>query len=250
MLKVQQIETYYSQIHVLKGVSVAVPSGQITTILGANGAGKTTLLKTISGVIQPKSGKILFDGRDITFFPPERIVGLGISQVPEGRQIFGPLTVLSNLRLGAYVRSSKSNQREVDKDLIYVQEVFPILGTRLKQKAGSLSGGEQQMLAIARALMSRPRLLLLDEPSLGLAPLIVEEIFRVISHVLEKGTTVLLVEQNAPMALEISQFAYVLETGRVVHEGPPSTLVESETVQRAYLGDQAKGKENHVRPDH
>ncbi len=250
MLKVQQIETYYGQIQVLNGVSVGVPSGQITTILGANGAGKTTLLKTISGVIQPKSGKILFDGRDITFLPPEKIVALGISQVPEGRQIFGPLSVLSNLRLGAYVRFSKSNQREIDKDLIFVQEVFPILRTRLKQKASSLSGGEQQMLAIARALMARPRLLLLDEPSLGLAPLIVEEIFRVISHVREKGTTVLLVEQNAPMALEISQYAYVLETGRVVHEGPPSALVESETVQRAYLGDQAKGEQNHVRPDH
>lgn len=236
MLKVQQIDTYYGQIHALKGVSIGVASGQITTILGANGAGKTTLLKTISGVMKPRNGGILFEGHDITSLPPEKIVGLGISQVPEGRQIFGPLSVLSNLRLGAYVRFNKSHQREVDEDLLFVQEAFPILRTRLKQKAGSLSGGEQQMLAIARALMSRPRLLLLDEPSLGLAPLIVEEIFRVISHLREQGTTGLLVEQNAPMALEISQYTYVLKTGRVVQEGRPSALVESETVRRAYLG--------------
>jgi branched-chain amino acid transport system ATP-binding protein len=235
MLEIKRISTYYGRIHILREVSVSAGSGLITAILGANGAGKTTLLKTISGVISPRSGNILFNGQDITSLPPEKIVALGISQVPEARQLFGPLSVLSNLRLGAYIRFRKESRREIDKDLDFIYEVFPILKSRLKQKASNLSGGEQQMLAIGRAMMSRPKLLLLDEPSLGLAPLAMEEIFREIKKLQEKGTTVLLVEQNARIGLEISHFAYVLETGRVILDGPPSTLVESEAVQRAYL---------------
>ena len=235
MLKIEKIHTYYGKIHVLKEVSLSTESGRITTILGANGAGKTTLLKTISGLIQPESGNIFFSGQKIMALPPEKIVALGISQVPEARQLFGPLSVLSNLRLGAYVRFKRGNRREIEKDLNDVQELFPVLKTRLKQKAGNLSGGEQQMLAIARAMMSRPQLMLLDEPSLGLAPLVVEEIFRQITRLRERGTTVLLVEQNARMGLEISHYTYVLETGRVILEGQPSELMESETVKKAYL---------------
>jgi len=235
MLEIKQINTYYDQIHILKTVSVSAGSGLITAILGANGSGKTTLLKTVSGLIPPRSGNILYNGQDITSLSPEKIVALGISQVPEARQLFGPLSVLNNLRLGAYVRFRKENRREIDKDLDFLCGIFPILKSRLKQKAGNLSGGEQQMLAIARAMMSRPKLLLLDEPSLGLAPLVVEEIFREITKLQKGGTTVLLVEQNARIGLEVSHHAYVLETGRVILEGPPSTLAESETIKRAYL---------------
>jgi len=235
MLEIKQINTYYDRIHILKTVSVSAGSGLITAILGANGSGKTTLLKTVSGLIPPRSGNILYNGQDITSLSPEKIVALGISQVPEARQLFGPLSVLNNLRLGAYVRFRKENRREIDKDLDFLCGIFPILKSRLKQKAGNLSGGEQQMLAIARAMMSRPKLLLLDEPSLGLAPLVVEEIFREITKLQKGGTTVLLVEQNARIGLEVSHHAYVLETGRVILEGPPSTLAESETIKRAYL---------------
>ena len=235
MLEIKQINTYYDRIHILKTVSVSAGSGLITAILGANGSGKTTLLKTVSGLIPPRSGNILYNGQDITSLSPEKIVALGISQVPEARQLFGPLSVLNNLRLGAYVRFRKENRREIDKDLDFLCGIFPILKSRLKQKAGNLSGGEQQMLAIARAMMSRPKLLLLDEPSLGLAPLVVEEIFREITKLQKGGTTVLLVEQNARIGLEVSHHAYVLETGRVVLEGPPSILAESETIKRAYL---------------
>jgi len=235
MLEIKQINTYYDRIHILKTVSVSAGSGLITAILGANGSGKTTLLKTVSGLIPPRSGNILYNGQDITSLSPEKIVDLGISQVPEARQLFGPLSVLNNLRLGAYVRFRKENRREIDKDLDFLCGIFPILKSRLKQKAGNLSGGEQQMLAIARAMMSRPKLLLLDEPSLGLAPLVVEEIFREITKLQKGGTTVLLVEQNARIGLEVSHHAYVLETGRVILEGPPSTLAESETIKRAYL---------------
>ncbi len=235
MLEIKQISTFYDRIHILKTVSVSAGSGLITAILGANGSGKTTLLKTVSGLITPRSGNILYNGQDITSLSPEKIVALGISQVPEARQLFGPLSVLNNLRLGAYVRFKKENRREIDKDLDFLCGIFPILKSRLREKAGNLSGGEQQMLAIARAMMSRPKLLLLDEPSLGLAPLVVEEIFREIIKLQKGGTTVLLVEQNARIGLEVSHYAYVMETGRVILDGPPSTLVESEVVKRAYL---------------
>ena len=236
MLELTGVDAYYGKVHVLRGVSIEVGGGMITSIRGANGAGKTTLLKTISGVVRPTTGKITFRGQEVNGMAPEKIVALGIGQVPEGRQIFGPLSVLSNLRLGAYARYKKEPKEAIEEDLRHVQEIFPILKDRLHRTAGTLSGGEQQMLAIGRTLMGKPKLLLLDEPSVGLAPLVVAEIFRVINNLREQGTTVLLVEQNARLALEISDHAYLLKNGQVVEGGTADLLRESDGVRDAYLG--------------
>ena len=233
MLKVENINVYYGAIHALKGISVEVKEGEIVTLIGANGAGKSTILRTISGLLRTKTGNILFEGNSVATMAPEEIVKKGISQVPEGRRIFANMTVEENLELGAYIRSDKPGIR---KDIDKVFERFPRLGERRKQIAGTLSGGEQQMLAIGRALMSQPRLLLLDEPSMGLAPLLVKEIFSIIKEINASGTTILLVEQNANMALSIAHQAYVLETGRITLSGSAKELMESEEVRKAYLG--------------
>ncbi len=233
MLKVNNVDVYYGAIHALKGLSLDVELGNIVTLIGANGAGKTTTLKTISGLLRPKNGSIMFKGKDLTKIPPEKIVGLGISQVPEGRRVFSTMSVLENLEMGAYLRTDK---KEKQNDLENIFTRFPRLKERRKQLAGTLSGGEQQMLAIGRALMARPELLLMDEPSMGLAPLLVKEIFAIIKDINEKGTTILLVEQNAHMALSVADKAYVLETGKIVLEGSAQELMHSEAVKKAYLG--------------
>ncbi|MDU5942589.1 MAG: ABC transporter ATP-binding protein [Negativicoccus succinicivorans] len=233
MLKVNDIHVYYGAIHALKGVSLSVKEGQIVALIGANGAGKSTTLRTISGLLRPKVGDITFEGESITKKNVQSIVRSGISQVPEGRRIFAPLTVLENLELGAFTRKDKDG---VAHDMELVFKRFPRLAERKKQLAGTLSGGEQQMLAMGRALMSRPRLLLLDEPSMGLSPLFVKEIFDIIQHINEQGTTILLVEQNAHMAMSIADYAYVLETGKITLEGPGQELMQSEAVRAAYLG--------------
>lgn len=233
MLKVQDINVYYGAIHALKGISVEVTEGQIVTLIGANGAGKSTILRTISGLLRAKTGDILFEGKSIGAMPAEEIVKRGIVQVPEGRRIFANMTVEENLELGAYIRSDKAGIR---KDINKVFERFPRLLERRTQVAGTLSGGEQQMLAIGRSLMTQPRLLLLDEPSMGLAPLLVKEIFSIIKEINAGGTTILLVEQNANMALSIAHQAYVLETGRITLSGSAKELSESEAVRKAYLG--------------
>jgi branched-chain amino acid transport system ATP-binding protein len=233
MLKVEDINVYYGAIHALKGISVAVAEGEIVTLIGANGAGKSTILRTISGLLRPKTGKIEFQGKNIVTLAAHNIVKEGISQVPEGRRIFANMTVLENLELGAYIRS---DSKGIQADMYRVFERFPRLGERRTQIAGTLSGGEQQMLAMGRALMSRPKLLLLDEPSMGLAPLLVKEIFAIIKEINASGTTILLVEQNANMALSIANKAYVLETGRITLYGLASELAESEAVRKAYLG--------------
>jgi len=236
MLELESLNAYYGAIHALRGVSISVKHGQIVSIIGANGAGKTTLLRSISGLMSSKEGQVMYDDRDISGLPASDIVRLGICQVPEGRQIFAHLMVIDNLRLGAYLYFIRRNRKEINDQLERVFSIFPVLKERLTQVAGTLSGGEQQMLAIGRALMSRPKLLLLDEPSMGLAPLVVREIFRVIRELHEAGTTILLVEQNARVALRIASFAYVLETGEVVLEGETEDLLENEDVKRAYLG--------------
>jgi len=233
MLTIDNINVYYGAIHALKGISVSVAEGEIVTLIGANGAGKSTTLRTISGLLKPKSGQILFEGQNIAATAAQSIVKLGISQVPEGRRIFANMSVLENLELGAYIRSDKA---EIKLDMEKVFQRFPRLAERKEQLAGTLSGGEQQMLAMGRALMSRPRLLLLDEPSMGLAPLLVKEIFSIIKEINESGTTILLVEQNANMALSIAHKAYVLETGRITLSGAAQELAESEAVRKAYLG--------------
>ncbi len=233
MLKIEDINVYYGAIHALKGISVAVTEGEIVTLIGANGAGKSTILRTVSGLLRPKTGQILFEGKNIASVAAQQIVKLGISQVPEGRRIFANMTVLENLELGAYVRNDSQGIKE-DMDKVFNR--FPRLAERRAQVAGTLSGGEQQMLAMGRALMSRPRLLLLDEPSMGLAPLLVKEIFSIIQEINATGTTILLVEQNAHMALSIANKAYVLETGRITLSGPAKELAESEEVRKAYLG--------------
>jgi len=233
MLNLTGIESYYGNIQALKGVSLRIGQGEIVTLIGANGAGKTTTLMSISGVVQPKLGKIVFLGEDITRLSTERIVSLGITQVPEGRMIFPRLTVRENLLMGAYLRKDKAGVRE-DEEHAYT--LFPVLRERRGQMGGTLSGGEQQMLAIGRALLARPKLLLLDEPSLGLAPLVVENIFEIIQQINKDGVTVLLVEQNAQMALQIAHRGYVLETGRVSLEGPASDLLNDPKVRSAYLG--------------
>ncbi|MCX8053388.1 MAG: ABC transporter ATP-binding protein [Armatimonadetes bacterium] len=236
MLRLQSVVTYYGRILALRGISLHVDPGEIVAIVGPNGAGKTTVLNTISGVVPARSGRIIFDGQDVTGFPTERLVSMGLTQVPEGRQLFAGMTVYENLVLGAYRRSRFAKRTAVSRDLERVYEIFPILKERHSQLAGTLSGGEQQMLAIGRALMSAPKMLLLDEPSMGLAPMVVKEILRVISELRKEGATVLIVEQNAKAALGIAKRAYVMETGRVVMEGLASELSKNPEIQRAYLG--------------
>ena len=233
MLKIDNIHVYYGAIHALKGVSLEVRKGEIVTLIGANGAGKSTTLRTVSGLLAPKSGAITFLGENIAGTPAHEIVKHGISQVPEGRRIFAEMSVQENLELGAFTRKDKAG---VEKDFEIVYNRFPRLKERRKQQAGTLSGGEQQMLAMGRALMSRPKLLLLDEPSMGLAPLLIKEIFSIIEDINREGTTVLLVEQNANMALSIAHRAYVMETGRITLQGAAKDLAASEDVRKAYLG--------------
>ncbi len=233
MLEVNNIHTYYGSIHALKGVSLKIEKGEIVCLIGANGAGKTTTLMSISGVLRPKQGSIKFEGTDITRVSTDKIVKMGLTQVPEGRMIFPRLTVQENLLMGAYTRK-KSEELEKDEEWIY--ELFPILKERRRQPGGTLSGGEQQMLAIGRAIMARPRILLLDEPSLGLAPIIVENIFEVIQEINRQGTTIMLVEQNAQMALQISHRGYVVATGSIILEGGSQELMENPQVRAAYLG--------------
>ena len=233
MLRLDGLQVYYGEIHALKGVSLDVQRGEIVTLLGNNGAGKTTTLKTISGLLAPRQGSIELEGKPLVGVPPHDVVGLGIGHVPEGRRIFNRLTVRENLLMGAFLRSDGG----VDGDLQRVFTLFPRLQERIAQVAGTLSGGEQQMLAIGRALMARPRLLLLDEPSMGLAPVLVEQIFETIAEVNRQGTTILLVEQNAAMALGIAHRGYVLETGSVVLAGTATDLAENADVRRAYLGE-------------
>lgn len=233
LLDINNIHVYYGAIHALKGISLKVEEGQIVALIGANGAGKTTTLRTISGLLHPKEGTILYHGEPLHEMKAQSIVKAGISQVPEGRRIFAPLTVMENLELGAFLRSDKDGIRN---DLETIFQSFPRLKERTFQQAGTLSGGEQQMLAMGRALMSRPKVLLLDEPSMGLSPIFVQEIFNIIKRINEQGTTVLLVEQNARMALSIADYAYVLETGTISLEGTGAELASSEEVQKAYLG--------------
>ena len=233
MLKIDNINVYYGAIHAIKGISLEVREGEIVTLIGANGAGKSTTLRTISGLLKPKSGKISFLGKDISGMPAHEIVREGISQVPEGRRIFAEMSVLENLELGAFIRKDADGIKE-DMEMVFRR--FPRLEERKDQQAGTLSGGEQQMLAMGRALMSRPRLLLLDEPSMGLAPLLIREIFSIIEDINKTGTTILLVEQNANMALSIADRAYVLETGRITLSGDAGKLAASEDVRKAYLG--------------
>lgn len=234
MLEVRNLEVFYGSIQALHGVSFKVNEGEIVTLIGANGAGKSTTLRTISGLIRPRKGEILFRGLDITRKPAHKIVRMGISHVPEGRKIFANLTVLENLKMGAYTRK---NKQEIEESLERVFASFPRLKERIGQVAGTLSGGEQQMLAMGRGLMSRPSLLLLDEPSMGLSPILVEEIFEIIKRINREGTTVLLVEQNAFMALQIAHRAYVMETGSIVLEGLTTDLRENPRVRSAYLGE-------------
>ena len=233
MLTINDINVFYGAIHAIKGVSLEVNEGEIVTLIGANGAGKSTILRTISGLLKPKSGSIKFEGQEIAGMPAHEIVKTGISQVPEGRRIFAEMSVLENLELGAFTRKDKDG---IKADMEVVFNRFPRLKERIGQMAGTLSGGEQQMLAMGRALMSRPRLLLLDEPSMGLAPLLIKEIFAIIQDINKTGTTVLLVEQNANMALSIAHRAYVLETGRITLSGDAKELAASDEVRKAYLG--------------
>jgi branched-chain amino acid transport system ATP-binding protein len=227
------LNVYYGAIHALQGISFTVNEGEIVTLIGANGAGKSTTLRTISGLLRPRRGTIVFKGEDITMTPAERIVRLGIGHVPEGRKIFAPMTVRENLDMGAYTRTDPA---EIQQSMERAFTSFPRLRERLNQLGGTLSGGEQQMLAMARGVMSRPSLLLLDEPSMGLSPILVEEIFRIIQEINSRGTSILLVEQNALMALQVASRAYVLETGRIVLEGTGKELRESSRVREAYLG--------------
>ena len=233
MLEVKNLNVHYGVIHALKDVTFNVEKGEIVTLIGANGAGKSTTLRTVSGLNKVTDGEIIFEDKDITKMPADKRVGTGISQVPEGRRIFPDMTVLENLEMGAYLRKDKAGLK-ADMDMIY--SWFPILADRKRQTAGTLSGGEQQMLAISRALMSKPRIMLLDEPSMGLAPLLVREIFDIIREINKSGTTILLVEQNASMALSIAHRAYVIETGRITLTGTGEELAKSEDVKKAYLG--------------
>jgi len=233
VLQVEDLNVYYGAIHALQGISFHVDEGEIVTLIGANGAGKSTTLRTISGLLRPRSGSVRFKGSDITTTAAEQIVRLGISQVPEGRKIFAPLTVRENLMMGAFTRNDAA---EIEASLQGVFRSFPRLKERIGQLGGTLSGGEQQMLATARGLMSKPALLLLDEPSMGLSPILVEEIFRIITEINRQGTSILLVEQNAQMALSVAHRAYVLETGRIVLEGSAREIAENPQVKSAYLG--------------
>jgi len=233
MLEVRGIETYYGNIPALRGISIDVPAGSVVAILGANGAGKTTLLKTIAGVLRPRSGTVSFLGEEITGLPSHKIVRRGVALVPEGRAILSRMTVRENLEMGAFTRR---DAKKVSLDLDRVMERFPVLGERAGQPGGSLSGGEQQMLAIARALMSAPKLLLLDEPTLGLAPLVAADIFSIIREINAGGTTILLVEQNVKQALKVSSYAYVLETGKIALSGPSKELRQEQRIKASYLG--------------
>lgn len=233
LLTMDDVNVYYGAIWALKGINLTVGEGEIVSLIGANGAGKSTTLNAISGIVKTSPGRITFNGEDLNKIPPHEIVKRGVAQVPEGRRVFSNLSVLENLEMGAYARKDKA---EIKRNLEAVLERFPRLRERIKQVGGTLSGGEQQMLAIGRALMTRPRLLLLDEPSMGLAPLLVREIFSIIREINQDGTTILLVEQNARMALRISRRAYVLETGKIVLEGPAQELANLDEVKKAYLG--------------
>jgi branched-chain amino acid transport system ATP-binding protein len=233
MLILKSIHTSYGRLHVLKGISLHVRQGEVVTLLGANGAGKTTTLKTISGLLKPGRGKVEFLGQDISRLPAEQVVTRGIAHVPEGRRVFSSLSVLANLELGAFART---NHKEIRQDLEQLQKRFPLLRERAQQPAGTLSGGEQQILAMGRALMARPQLLLLDEPSMGLAPLMVQLVYRVIQDLKETGTTILLIEQNARAALKVADRGYVMETGRITLDGTAAELLDHNEVKRAYLG--------------
>lgn len=233
MLEIKNLNVHYGVIHALKDASLTVNKGEIVTLIGANGAGKTTTLRTISGLNKATSGQILLEGKDITNISASKRVEMNLSQVPEGRRIFPAMTIVENLEMGAYLRKDKAN---IKKDMEHVYELFPVLGNRKKQLAGTMSGGEQQMLAMGRALMSRPKILLLDEPSMGLAPLLVKEIFNIIVNINSTGTTILLVEQNAKMALSIAHRAYVIETGSIVMSGTGEELAKSDEIKKAYLG--------------
>jgi len=234
VLKIENLHVYYGGIHALKGISLNVDKKKIVSLIGANGAGKSTTLRTISGLIHPRQGAITFNGHPITDLPAHRIVGMGIAMVPEGRRIFPNLTVMENLILGCYIRKDFD---QIKKDMDWVFTIFPRLKERTWQKGGTLSGGEQQMLAVGRALMSRPQLLMMDEPSLGLAPLLVREIFNIIEKINQEGTTILLIEQNARAALEISDYVYVMETGKISTSGEGKALLFDEQVRKAYLGE-------------
>ena len=231
LLEVKDLKANYGGIEAVKGISLEVPQGEIVTLIGANGAGKSTTLRTVAGLVKAASGSIQYLGENITGLSPDRIVSLGITLVPEGRRVFAPLTVLENLKIGAYLRKDS-----LDKDIAWVFELFPRLKERSWQQAGTLSGGEQQMLAVGRALMSRPKLMMMDEPSLGLAPLVVKGIFEIIKEINKQGVTILLIEQNANMALHTANLAYVLETGRLTMKGTGKELLSDEAVRKAYLG--------------
>jgi branched-chain amino acid transport system ATP-binding protein len=234
LLRLQNVKTYYGNIQALKGININISEGEIITLIGANGAGKSTTLMSISGIVPPREGKIFFMDREIKNMSPDEIVALGISQVPEGRRIFPELTVLENLHMGAFLRT---DNKEVKKDLDNIFDLFPVLTQRRNQDGGTLSGGEQQMLAISRALMARPKLLLLDEPSLGLAPIVVKQIFEIIRKInAEQNTTVFLVEQNANLALNLADRGYVMENGKIVLEDSSENLLSNEDVKKAYLG--------------
>ena len=234
MLEVKDLHVSYGGIRALRGVNLEVPDGRIVTLIGANGAGKSTLLRTISGLVKAESGSITYDGKELLSMPINKILELGIAQVPEGRRVFTNLSVLENLKIGAYLRKDKAG---IQKDIEWVYELFPRLQERSWQMAGTLSGGEQQMLAVGRALMSRPKLMMMDEPSLGLAPLVVKGIFEIIREINRQGVTVLLIEQNANMALKTADLAYVLETGEITLHGTGAELLTNEAVKRAYLGE-------------
>ena len=234
MLSVKDLDVYYGAIHAIKGISFEVNQGETIALIGANGAGKTTTLHTVTGLLAPKKGNVIFEGQDITKIPAHKIVGLGMAHVPEGRRVFAQLSVYQNLKMGAYTRSNKT---EIEETLEMVYRRFPRLEERKNQMAGTLSGGEQQMLAMGRALMSKPKIILMDEPSMGLSPIFVNEIFDIIKAVSASGTTVLLVEQNAKKALSIADRAYVLETGNIILEGDAKVLMNDERVKKAYLGE-------------
>jgi branched-chain amino acid transport system ATP-binding protein len=234
MLEIKNLEVYYGVIQAIKGISFEVNQGEVIALIGANGAGKTTTLQTITGMIQPSAGEIIFDGKDITKIPGHKIVSMGMAHVPEGRRVFAQLSVYENLKMGAYTRKDKA---EIAESLERVYKSFPRLQERRNQLAGTLSGGEQQMLAMGRALMSKPRIILMDEPSMGLSPIFVEEIFSIIREISSEGTTVLLVEQNAKKALEIANRAYVLETGNIVLSGDAHELMNNDSIKKAYLGE-------------
>ena len=233
MLKINDLHVSYGGIRALRGISLEVPDGKIVTLIGANGAGKTTTLQAISGLVKIAGGSITYDGSELVGQPTDKIISTGIALVPEGRRVFPDLTVLENLKIGAYLRNDKP---EIEKDIKWVYSLFPRLEERSWQLAGTLSGGEQQMLAVGRALMSRPKLMMMDEPSLGLAPIIVQDIFKIIREVNNHGVTILLIEQNANMALKIADYAYVLETGSITMEGPGQELLTDERIRKAYLG--------------